>query len=71
MATKSKSRFRTGDEVTLRATVTIPDGDHRAGSDRVVIVLDGHPVPVRLAVDKVQKAGRSERSAHYFLEPAD
>jgi hypothetical protein len=58
-------------EVILRATVTIPNGDHRAGADCVVVMLEGHNVPVRLSVDKVQKTGRFERDARYFLEPAD
>jgi hypothetical protein len=70
MATK-KTRFKTGDEVTLRATVTIPDGDDRTGADCIVLMLDGHGTPIMLRADKAQKTGRSERDARYFLEPAD
>jgi len=52
----------TGHEVTIRATVTIPDDDERTGSDGVIVVLEGsHSVPVRLLhVDKVQTTGRSD-----------
>jgi hypothetical protein len=39
-----------------------------AGADRVVVMVDGHNVPVQLSVNKVQKTGRSERDARYFLE---
>ena len=71
MATKNKSRFKVGDEVTVRATVTIPDGDDRTGEDCVVVMLDGHGTPILLRAEKVQKTGRSERDSRYFLEPAD
>jgi hypothetical protein len=69
--TTKKTRFKAGDEVTINATVTIPDGDDRAGADCVVITIYGHAVPVRLHVDNVKKTGRSEREARYFLDPAD
>jgi hypothetical protein len=61
MATKNKPHFKIGDGVKLRATVTVPDGDERTGADCVVVMLEGHNVPVRLSVDTVKKAGRSER----------
>ena len=70
MATKKTSKFKVGDEVTILATVTIADGE-KAGADCVVVLLDGHTVPVCLHVDKVRKTGRSERSGRYFLESAD
>ena len=70
MATK-KTRLKVGDEVFIRATVTIPDGDERTGADCVVVMLDGDGVPARLSVDKVGKTGRSERDERYFLESAD
>jgi hypothetical protein len=66
MATKNKPSFKIGDQVTLRATVTIPDGDERTGADCVVVMLDGDGVPARLSVDKVGKTGRSERDERYF-----
>jgi hypothetical protein len=38
MATK-KTKLKAGDEVTLRATVTIPDGDERTGPNCVVVLI--------------------------------
>ena len=70
MATK-KTKFKIGDEVTIRATVTSPDGDERTGADCVVVMLDGHGTPILLRADKLLKTGRSEREGRYFLEPAD
>ena len=70
MATK-KTKFKAGDEVTINATVTIPDGDDRTGEYCVVIMIYGHAVPVRLHVDNVKKTGRSELDARYFLDPVD
>lgn len=66
----TKSRLKVGDQVTLRGTVTIPDGDERTGEGCVVVKVDGHPVPICLKTEHVGRTGRSERDGRYFLEDA-
>lgn len=67
----AKSKHRVGDEVVLRGTITIAEGDRRVRRGMVVVSIDGYHVPVAIRTEKIRGTGKNESDTYYYFPESE